>query len=278
MTQEELRKLQLCELDMLKEILKIIDKHNLRYFMLGGTMLGAVRHKGFIPWDDDIDLGMPRPDYEKFIEICKTELNQPLKLVYYKNQDKTDRFSYFVQIQNTDTKIIQHIAKEEYQTHVWIDIFPLDGMPGNPILRKIHATYLLYRRMRIQLSMFDDNVHLHRKNRPLLERFLIWFFRTTKIGFTSNPYEMMVKLERALLKCDYEKSAYLVNLMGVKKLKEMFPKKVYGSGKIYSFEDIELCGAEDADAFLTQMYGNYREPIQDVQEQAQHHGITIVKL
>lgn len=59
------------ELDMVKEFLKICEKHNLKYFMAGGTFLGAVRHKGFIPWDDDVDLGMYRDDYEKFLDIAK---------------------------------------------------------------------------------------------------------------------------------------------------------------------------------------------------------------
>lgn len=67
----ELRDLQLVELDILKEFLRICKKYNLRYYALGGTLLGAVRHKGFIPWDDDVDIGMPRPDFIRFGEIAK---------------------------------------------------------------------------------------------------------------------------------------------------------------------------------------------------------------
>ena len=72
--QNDLRKLQLVELDILKEFLRICKKHHLRYYALGGTLLGAVRHEGFIPWDDDIDVGMPRPDFRRFEKIVEKEL------------------------------------------------------------------------------------------------------------------------------------------------------------------------------------------------------------
>ena len=70
----KVRQIQLGELSLLEKYIEICSKYNLRYYALGGTLLGAIRHKGFIPWDDDMDLGMPRKDYEKFLEICEKEL------------------------------------------------------------------------------------------------------------------------------------------------------------------------------------------------------------
>ena len=72
--ENDLRRLQLVELDILKEFLRICDKYHLRYYALGGTLLGAVRHKGFIPWDDDVDIGMPRPDFCRFEQVIEKEL------------------------------------------------------------------------------------------------------------------------------------------------------------------------------------------------------------
>ena len=122
MDNEKLQKLQHVELDMAKAIIAICDKYHLRYYMLGGTLLGAIRHKGFIPWDDDIDLGMPRSDYEKLLEHTN-ELPNNLKLVYYLNQDET-RPNYYYQIRDLNTNVVQHIANKDIQTNAWIDIFP----------------------------------------------------------------------------------------------------------------------------------------------------------
>ncbi len=276
MTDERIRELQLIELDMLKEVLRIFEKHNIRYFALGGTLLGAVRHEGFIPWDDDIDIGVPRPDYEKLIKLFKEELPDHLKPVYFKNQtDK--RPIYWIQVQNQKTSVKQHIANEEIITKVWIDIFPLDAMPTNPVSRKAHSLRLLYWRMRIQLSMFDENVHQNRAGRPFYEKAIIRLYLLTKIGSKSDTYKMMRNLDILLKVYDYEKEDHLINFMGIWKLKEMFPKKIYGEGKLYRFEDIMLMGPSDADYVLTQMYGDYMKPV-DPDKQSAHHAIEIVEL
>lgn len=278
MNKEELQKLQRVELNTVKEVLKVLEAHQIRYFMLGGTLLGAVRHKGFIPWDDDIDLGIPRKDYDLFLEYASKELPPNLKAVTYKDEKDAERPIYYCQVKDLNTEIVQHISKKDYKTNVWIDIFPLDGMPDNAILRKIHCLRLLYWRMRLQYSMFDENVHLHRKSRPWYEKALIKFYQITKFGSNSKPYDMMEKLDKAMRKYDYDKQNYIINFMGTWKLKEMFPKAVYKNGKQYPFEDIELIGPVDYDYVLNQMYGEYLIPPADTKEMYEHHSIEINKL
>ncbi|MBR5060749.1 MAG: LicD family protein, partial [Prevotella sp.] len=87
MNKEQLNKLHTIEIEILDEIVRICDKHNLRYCLIGGTLLGAIRHKGFIPWDDDLDIAMPRKDYEIFINLCHTEL----KNQYYLHNEVSDK-------------------------------------------------------------------------------------------------------------------------------------------------------------------------------------------
>ena len=130
----ELRDLQLVELDILKEFLRICKKYDLRYYALGGTLLGAVRHKGFIPWDDDVDMGMPRPDFIRFGEIAKKEFPQYIRFCTYQ---ETPGYRYYVpRLTDRRVKVIDSSAAVEQEKEAWIDIFPLDGMPGNKWKRK----------------------------------------------------------------------------------------------------------------------------------------------
>lgn len=266
----ELRDLQLRELDILNECLKIIEKYNLRYFMLGGTFLGAIRHKGFIPWDDDIDIGMPRPDYEKFIEIAEKELPDYLKLVSFKNDSNYKK--YFIKIINKNISFIREDTIEQNETNLWIDIFPLDGMPNNKVLRKIHAFKLLFRRLQFQYSVFNYGVNI-RKKRPLHEQILIKLgYVYTKIVHL-NVDKQLKKLDKLLQKYSYEKSTYVVNFMGAYKFKEMFPKSYYDNPIEYDFENTKLIGASEYDKILTQMYGDYMRP--PAENQRFSHSIKI---
>lgn len=275
----DLRELQLAELNMLKEVLKICEKHHITYFALGGTLLGAVRHKGFIPWDDDIDIGIPRPEYERFFVIARNELPEFLSAECYRTEKLSGvkRPVYACQIRNQNVEIVQHIANNPIRTHAWIDVFPLDGMPDNKALRIIHSMVLLYRRMLIQFSMFDDNVHTKRKNRPWYEKAIIFIYRITRIGHNNNPYDMMEKMDRSLIRYDYDSCSFLINFMGAWKLKELFPKSVYGKGKQYVFEDLMINGPQDADTVLRQMYGDYMTPPVNQEEMVNHHSIQIVR-
>ena len=103
MDDKTLRKLQLTELDILIEIDKICKENNIQYFLIGGTLLGAVRHKGFIPWDDDIDVGMIRSDYEKFIDLCLNKNVLGEKYFLHCNESDENYFIPFVKVKKNNT-------------------------------------------------------------------------------------------------------------------------------------------------------------------------------
>lgn len=126
---EKLRKLQLCELEILKEFVRICEKFSLRYYLTGGTLLGAVRHQGFIPWDDDIDVAMPREDYDRFAQIAPRELDPQ----YFYQSPDTDPY-YFLsynKVRKNGTKIYEErFENAGFHKGIFIDIFPLDFCPA----------------------------------------------------------------------------------------------------------------------------------------------------
>ena len=124
--QTNLRELQLVELEILKDFIRVCEELNVQYFLDSGTLLGCIRHKAFIPWDDDIDVSMPREDYEIFIK----EGQKLLKDGYFLQNYNTDLefIANFSKIRNTDTTFIESSIKDLKINHgVYIDIFPLDG-------------------------------------------------------------------------------------------------------------------------------------------------------
>lgn len=272
MSKKSIRDLQLVELDILKEFLRICEKYHLRYYALGGTLLGAVRHKGFIPWDDDIDIGMPRPDFIRFEQIVEKELPE---YFHYNSFGRTPGYTYYVpRMTDGRVKVIDTSATVHKEKEAWIDIFPLDGMPGGKYVRKIHCFRLLLARVRLNYSLFSTNIDLKKANRPFYEKLLIWAGSILPVEKIFKTEKELARLDRLMKKYPYDESPYMVNFMGIHKLKEMFHKKYYGSGARYSFEDVELMGPEDFDHVLCQMYGEYWNPPEKAE--MNHHN-TIIK-
>lgn len=254
---ENLRQLQLMELDILKELLTLFEKNNIRYFALGGTVLGAVRHRGFIPWDVDIDLGMPREDYDRLPEVFR-QLPEHLR---FRSFDTDPAYPYyFARVEDLRITVRSDRAENDELAPAWIDLFPLDGMPSNGFLRKLHGCHILAARMLFQISRFSTIVDLKKKNRPLGENAMIWLiktFRLQKLVGWKHAYRV---LDRTLTSCPCAGSRFYLNGMGAYKLRETHDKKVFGDGRMYRFEDTEICGPQDFETYLTQLYGDWRTP------------------
>ena len=246
--------------DIAKVILPVIRENRFRYYMLGGTLLGAVRHHGFIPWDDDIDIGMPRADYDRFLELISSLLPEHLELRTY--WDDSPHHYYFARIVDTRHEFARRGSMTERNEDVWVDIFPLDGMPDNAVLRRIHMWRILYVRMRYHVACFDK-VNLKRPNRPLSERLVIRFVELTGAGTRSDYRKWLDRIDRLLRKYSTDSTGWVSNSMGQYKFREMFPKAWYGDGALYDFEDEKLMGPAEYDKVLRQMYGDYMTPPQN---------------
>lgn len=132
---DELREVQRIELNILKEVIKLCNENNIEYFIIGGTLLGAVRHKGFIPWDDDIDIGMTRDNYNKFINVAQEKLKEDLFLQTFYTEPESP--FYFTKIRKKGTLFVETYCKNLKINHgVFLDIFPYDNIPDDVGLRK----------------------------------------------------------------------------------------------------------------------------------------------
>ena len=251
-----LRQLQMIELEMLKEVVRICDKYGLTYYLSAGTFLGAVRHKGFIPWDDDADVRMPRPDYEKLLKILPGELKEPYLIKHFQYDRTVHR--YFLRINDPRIKLVRTNSTTGELSNVWLDIFPLDGMPENKLHNKLRQFRLLWRRMWLQISVFDEIITLDKKRKGY-ENAIIWVVRHTPLQKMVSYDKMWKKLDRAMKACPAETAKYYVNFMGMYKFRDMIEKSVYGKGAKYTFEDAEFNGPEDYDTFLRHLYGDYMQ-------------------
>ena len=125
MKELSLKEIQDIELDMLVKFAKFCQENKLHFYLCGGTLLGAIRHQGFIPWDDDIDVCMPRPDYDRLINNCSLKLSN----ISLFSSENGNLMVPFAKLKRIDTKVVSENCRSNIDDKIWIDIFPVDGLP-----------------------------------------------------------------------------------------------------------------------------------------------------
>lgn len=269
----QLRRLQMHELNLLKQFADVCEKNHLRYFLIGGTMLGAYRHHGFIPWDDDIDVGMPRKDYEKFLKIAPEYLPDYIRLLNYRKTP--DYLRYFSRLTDTHVKIYNDSNSETLVENAWMDIFPLDGTPNHQWHRYFWFLSLCVLRVMYHFSCFDQMVNLMRPGRPFYQRAIIWVGKTFRIGRHLDSRRILNRIDRRLRRYPYDRSRYVVNFFGAYVQKEIIPRSFFGKGRKYPFEDVRLYGPQRPKIYLTNFYGDFMKPPTD--DQKDKHTITKIE-
>jgi lipopolysaccharide cholinephosphotransferase len=254
-------------MQVLNIVVGILDELEIPYYMQGGTMLGAIRHQGFIPWDDDVDLGIPREAYDRLLKVVAEKLPENLELRTY--EDETDHHYYFARIVDTRYQIRRLGSLEERLENVWVDLFPLDGMPNGTIARNWHKVRLTLVRLKYHLSCFEK-VNIKRPGRPLIERIIIRVAMLTRVGKWFNTRSQLDKMDALLKKYPPEQSEWLVNFMGQTsyRFNELFKKEVYGKKTVYPFENLQLVCPERYDEYLKSLYGEYMIPPKEADRNA----------
>lgn len=264
---ETLKKIQQIETDMLKDFISVCEKLKLNYFLLGGTMLGAVRHQGFIPWDDDIDIGMLRKDYETFLSAAPSLL--PSHLFLQTNVSDPAWYANFSKIRHNNTTFIETSSAHLPIHHgVYIDIFPLDDYPESKIKQKVFSFKNRWYTKKIY-SAFALNEEDSAKTAK--GSILNIFYKLT--GLT---VEKAVQKREKLFKKE-KNSSLVANHCGAWGKKEIMPKEWYGESCLLSFEGISATVPKDYDKWLTQVYGDYMQ-LPPKEKRVTHHFTETIDL
>ena len=242
---DDLRKHQLMMLEMLKEVDRICRKNGINYMLFAGTMLGAVRHKGFIPWDDDLDIVMMRDEYEQFLRNAEKELDS--KEYYLQKEFSPHWPMFFSKLRRNGTACIERYIPKDEETHmgIYIDIFPCDNLYENEFMRRIQfiasklviAKALGMRGYRTDSRLKKAAVFLSK----ILPTRLMADFVQNKKGKTSS---MVHTFFGAASK--YEKNIY--------------PRQWLSETISARFEDMDFPISSSYEKILSQLYGDYMTP------------------
>ena len=210
----EVKKLWAVELDLLAELDRVCKKHGLKYAANGGTLLGAIRHKGFIPWDDDIDVMMPRCDYEKLIKLAPTEFASPYYLESIHSDAET--LMWFAKLKNSATAAIEYPYNPERNQGIFIDIFPLDNVADDA--RKVLEQRKLALRYRKLSAIIGYTFTRYKPKDSLFRRLQVSclkvLFKLLGIGFP-KAVEYFFKAEDTLRQYNGTKTSYFSTTLGL---------------------------------------------------------------
>jgi len=257
LTKKEFRKMQLMQFDMLKEFDRVCRKHNIKYSIFGGTLLGAVRHKGYIPWDDDADIGILREEYEKFRKVAQ-EMDP--KICYFQDHENDPYYRWgYSKIRRTNTRLVR-IGQEHIKSKngFFIDIFPLDDIPKSTFGQMFNDFYCYCLR-----KILYSEVGKYAANNSIFMR--KWYSLLSKIS-TDSVFKRINKMARKSknnsknrVRCLMFPSTGKLYRKNSLKTRYGMPKEWFLDLVEYDFEGSKFYGTKDYDACLTYIYGDYME-------------------
>lgn len=269
LNEKELRSLQLAELEGLKFFHDFCESHGLTYYLCGGCLIGAVRHQGFIPWDDDTDVLMPRPDYERFIELYKKE--KPSERFVLVNDDES-HFSgnIFAALNDTNHTMVKDYQENMDTPHgIPLDIFPIDGLAEGKCARYIQYFFTMV------YSLFRAQT-VPKNHGGLLgcgSKILLGIFRGKKLR-----YRIWKFAEKRMTRYSFDESQNVAELCaGFYFMKKVYPRSIYDSKVLLDFEGEKFYAMSGFDEYLKIPFGNYME-LPPEEERLPHHDIVKLRL
>lgn len=262
MDRDTLRKVQLVQLEIAKEIKRVCEDNNIQYFLDSGTLLGAVRHKGFIPWDDDLDVAMMRDEYERFMQIAPQKLDSKYELITWKNEKMYP--NQFAKVIKKGTIYREETRHDDGKNGIYVDVFAYDHFPDDVNIRKIHGFKIMaYRAMiraKCNTKMWTYQGHFYfdrwLKNLP---------FRFGSLFFSK---EILVdKYEKEAEKYNNIETELVFPQGSTKYGRWVIPMECFSEYINLQFEDTLFKAPVGFDQYLKYAYGDYMKlPPEDKRE------------
>ena len=264
-------------LEILRDIDRVCEKHNILYYMSGGTLIGAIREKGFLAWDDDLDINMPRPDYERFLRVADSELDG--KYTFLSSNDKKGNFFQYKKmskVYDTTTFIEEGSPSFKVRYGIYVDIFAVDGTPNDENLQDKHIKKIFRTR---EKDAFFAYQYDYNKGAKTFKGKLAYITRS----FIGKIYRIILrrpyakKLDKLLKKYDFYKSDMVGVLPWTKNHTGLFTRQAMEKVVKVEFAGEEFNAPIGYDENLTVAYGDYMTP-PPKSEQVTHHNIVAYRI
>lgn len=250
-TPEQIRTLQLRELEILKALKQIFDEHNLRFFIIGGTLIGAIRNQGFVPWDDDIDLLMPRKDYETFYAHREEWLKDTPYVLQRSNEKVSQHLTGMTFKDKRTTFINKHSVNEDLQHSMFVDILPLDYRPVGKFRQRLQIFYAMI------FSLYNANRVPDHQGKALR---LLAYLPLKLVPSSKMKYRIWHNAEKKMVALGTPKSGEVVELgVGYKALFRYDDKKWFDDITLVDFEGMKLPAPVGYDQYLRAVVGDYMQ-------------------
>ena len=243
-----LREIQLEELNILETAVQTFNKKGIRYYLWGGTLLGAVRHKGFIPWDDDIDIFMPRPDYDRIINLVKNDESLFGKNIIVKAFELNNSYYPIMKICNKNITVENDLGIDEY---LWIDVFPIDGLPDSDVkIKKNFKKSLRWRKLFLTSLMDQKYIENHDNKLKKIARYIV------KGLYKGKEKKLVSKIIKLSRKYDFNKTEKVGVTVWSNITREVITKDMLEVEPI-EFEGKVFNAFKGKEYFLSESYGDY---------------------
>lgn len=253
----DIRELQLKGLSLLDEMDRVCRAHGINYYIIAGTLLGAVRHKGYIPWDDDIDIALMRSDYDLLVKYADQWFKKPFSIMVHTRDPKYPKF--FGKLEDRSTTLVESFYLG-YAGGVYMDIFPLDDVPDNKFLRNLHFYRFNIMRRLLYIAYKSPRKHGFTIGTPFVALFQLLF---SKKWLHKRAQKIMTEYN-GHPNCSY--------VMTHDDGTCAYPKDIFGTPSLCEFEGRQYMAPSVPDGFLSVLYGpNYMELPPMEQRRAHYH-------